>query len=243
MCSRHSGSRSERSTAFSQTHLISGLTSQLPFGRIDIDILHGRDMQGWHLPAAPYIFPDMVLVFACSALTSNITAIFVLYQALYYGLLLAVLMAILRGLGFPRRESFIIGGLSVTFLLAAHFEPVYVNRSLPMFHPGNHMGCLLVGLGVIAFILRAVRNGYGWLSAALFAAVCVLSGFSDQLLFVQCFVPVCVAALLLGVQWAVDWPARRALIPDLVGRDLTQSAIVLESLSMSLTRVVGASCD
>ena len=48
-----------------------------------------------------------------------------------------------------------------------------------------------------------------------------------------------VAATLLGIQWAIDWPARRALIPDLVGRELTQSAVVLESLSMSLTRVVG----
>ncbi|HEY3107914.1 MAG TPA: MFS transporter, partial [Chloroflexota bacterium] len=46
-------------------------------------------------------------------------------------------------------------------------------------------------------------------------------------------------AVLLGVQWAVDWPTRRALIPDLVGRELTMNAIVLESISMNLTRVVG----
>jgi MFS family permease len=46
-------------------------------------------------------------------------------------------------------------------------------------------------------------------------------------------------ALLLGVQWAVDWPTRRALIPDLVGRELTMNAVVLESISMNLTRVVG----
>lgn len=48
-----------------------------------------------------------------------------------------------------------------------------------------------------------------------------------------------VAALLLGVQWALDWPARRAVIPDLVGRELTMNAIVLESLSMNLTRILG----
>src|SRR5262245_25513574 len=46
-------------------------------------------------------------------------------------------------------------------------------------------------------------------------------------------------ALLLGIQWAVDWPTRRALIPDLVGRELTMNAVVLESISMNLTRVVG----
>jgi MFS family permease len=48
-----------------------------------------------------------------------------------------------------------------------------------------------------------------------------------------------VGAVLLGVQWAVDWPTRRALIPDLVGRELTMNAVVLESISMNLTRVVG----
>lgn len=48
-----------------------------------------------------------------------------------------------------------------------------------------------------------------------------------------------VAAVLLGLQWAVDWPARRAMIPDLVGRDRTVNAVVLESVSMNLTRIVG----
>jgi MFS family permease len=46
-------------------------------------------------------------------------------------------------------------------------------------------------------------------------------------------------ALLLGVQWAVDWPTRRSMIPDLVGRELTMNAVVLESISMNLTRVLG----
>jgi MFS family permease len=44
---------------------------------------------------------------------------------------------------------------------------------------------------------------------------------------------------LLGVQWAVDWPTRRALIPDLVGRGLTVNAIALEAVSMNLTRIIG----
>lgn len=48
-----------------------------------------------------------------------------------------------------------------------------------------------------------------------------------------------VAGLLLGLQWAVDWPTRRALIPDLVGRELTLSAVVLESISMNITRIIG----
>jgi len=48
-----------------------------------------------------------------------------------------------------------------------------------------------------------------------------------------------VASLLFGLQWAVDWPARRALIPDLVGRELTSNAVALESVSMNLSKVLG----
>ena len=47
------------------------------------------------------------------------------------------------------------------------------------------------------------------------------------------------ATFLLGLQWSVDWPTRRALIPDLVGRDLTVNAVALEAVSMNLTRIIG----
>jgi MFS family permease len=47
------------------------------------------------------------------------------------------------------------------------------------------------------------------------------------------------ATFLLGVQWAVDWPTRRALIPDLVGKDLTVNAVALEAVSHNLTRIAG----
>jgi MFS family permease len=47
------------------------------------------------------------------------------------------------------------------------------------------------------------------------------------------------ATFLLGLQWAVDWPTRRALIPDLVGRELTVNAVALEAVSMNITRIAG----
>jgi MFS family permease len=48
-----------------------------------------------------------------------------------------------------------------------------------------------------------------------------------------------VATLLLGVQWAIDWPTRRALIPDLVGRERTVNAVALEAVSQNVTRIAG----
>jgi MFS family permease len=44
---------------------------------------------------------------------------------------------------------------------------------------------------------------------------------------------------LLGLQWAVDWPTRRAMIPDMVGRGLTINAVALEAVSMNITRIAG----
>ncbi|HEY7426263.1 MAG TPA: hypothetical protein VH682_18675, partial [Gemmataceae bacterium] len=141
------------------------------------DLLHGRDMQGFHVPAAPYLFPDMALLLPCAALTSNLSVAFFLYSALYYGLLLAVLIEIFRGIGLSVHAAFVTAGLSVTFLLASHFDPAYDTHNMLMFHPGNHMGCLLFGLGVIAFVQRALHNGYSWRAAVLFVPVCALSGF------------------------------------------------------------------
>ena len=47
-----------------------------------------------------------------------------------------------------------------------------------------------------------------------------------------------IVTFLLGLQWALDWPTRRALIPDLVGRG-TVNAVALEAVSMNLTRISG----
>src|SRR5438876_1176942 len=70
------------------------------------------------------------------------------------------------------------------------------------------------------------------LSVCLGTAVLLATGHFDFLL-------AALATFLLGLQWAVDWPTRRALIPDLVGRELTVSAVALEAVSMNLTRIVG----
>ena len=44
-----------------------------------------------------------------------------------------------------------------------------------------------------------MRSGYHWLSAVILIGICVVSGFSDQLLIVQYLAPLCVAVLLLGI--------------------------------------------
>lgn len=48
-----------------------------------------------------------------------------------------------------------------------------------------------------------------------------------------------VGALVMGTTWAVDWTARRSLLPDLVGKARTMDAMLLEGISQNVTRVAG----
>jgi Na+/melibiose symporter-like transporter len=42
-----------------------------------------------------------------------------------------------------------------------------------------------------------------------------------------------------GAAWALDWPTRRALVPDLVGRNRVVDGMVLENVLQGLTRLTG----
>ena len=46
-------------------------------------------------------------------------------------------------------------------------------------------------------------------------------------------------ALTNGAGWTLDWPTRRALIPDLVGKERVVEAMMLENFMQSLTRISG----
>lgn len=47
------------------------------------------------------------------------------------------------------------------------------------------------------------------------------------------------ASLVIGTVMAVNVPARQALVPELVGRDLLANAIALHSLSLNVSRIIG----
>jgi MFS family permease len=49
-----------------------------------------------------------------------------------------------------------------------------------------------------------------------------------------------VAAFLIGAAWSVDLPARNALVPDLVGRNQTVDAMLLESFIQGIVSSAGA---
>jgi MFS family permease len=53
------------------------------------------------------------------------------------------------------------------------------------------------------------------------------------------FWQVAVGECLMGVGWALDWPARRSILPDLVGKARTVDGMMMENFAINLARIVG----
>lgn len=46
-------------------------------------------------------------------------------------------------------------------------------------------------------------------------------------------------SVILGIFWALDWPARRSILPDVVGRERITDGILLEGVLQNIVRIVG----
>ena len=79
--------------------------------------------------------------------------------------------------------------------------------------------------------LLSVFQGLG-ATAALLVLLAFLNG---SLTYVQ----LALFSFIQGVIWALDWPTRRAIIPDLVGRERVVDALVLENGIQNITRILG----
>lgn len=102
-------------------------------------------------------------------------------------------------------------------------------RSLPLLLFGSFGGPVADRFGRRPVILAAQTTSFlVYLSLALLM-------FSGLLALWQ--LPI--AAFLLGSAWSVDWPSRRALLPDLVGKQLTVDAMLLENFAQGWARMLG----
>lgn len=102
-------------------------------------------------------------------------------------------------------------------------------RSVPFLISGN-----LSGLVADRFGRRPVIYWMQALTLAAYAGVALLL-ITGQVAYWH----LVVASLLLGTAWSLDWPNRRALVPDLVGKNHTVEAILLENLGQGVARTVG----
>jgi MFS family permease len=49
---------------------------------------------------------------------------------------------------------------------------------------------------------------------------------------------IALAAFWLGTAWAIDWPARRSLVPDLIGKERMVDGLLLESFITGIGRII-----
>lgn len=102
-------------------------------------------------------------------------------------------------------------------------------RSMPLLIFGFFSG-LIAG----RFSRRAIILGTQALYLAALGALVALL-WAGRLVFWH----VAAVEFLPGVGWALDWPARRAILPDLVGKSRTVDGMMVENFAMNITRIVG----
>ncbi len=102
-------------------------------------------------------------------------------------------------------------------------------RAIPVFFVGGFGGMLADRIGRRPLIIAAQS-----VTVAMYGTVALLLATGLAALW-----QLAIISLVLGCAWAMDWPTRRALIPDLVGRARTLDALLLESLGMGIARTLG----
>lgn len=173
------------------------------------DVLCGRSLSGWHLPGAPYLFPDMLLLLPIHALAPDLFVEFAAYAIVFHLLLAATVAFVAIGLGLGRWEAILSGVGGVLFMATAHLGPAYAYRGLLLVYPGSHCSAVLVGLFLLGLTLASLRRGLGLGTGALFVLVGSLGTLSDRLLIVQFLAP-----LGLALFFARHWPpTRSAAVP------------------------------
>ncbi|MEZ4681779.1 MAG: MFS transporter [Caldilineaceae bacterium] len=102
-------------------------------------------------------------------------------------------------------------------------------RSAPYLLSGFLSGMVIDRFGRRKIILTAQSC-----TTLIYAAIAILLWF-DRLLFWHLIV----GALGAGMAWSFDWPARRSLVPDLVGKARTIDAMIVENFVQNFSRILG----
>lgn len=127
-------------------------------------------------------------------------------------------------------ESLVVGWLVLDMTDSAWLVAlVGFCRSLPMLLFGFYAGLIADRMGRRKIIVMAQA-----LNFSLYVVTLLLIA-SGQLRVWH----LALTAFGLGSAWALDWPARRALLPDLVGKERTVDAMLLENFAQGWARILG----
>lgn len=215
-------------------------TSSLRLGHINSDFLYlpaflrdlfARDVaMHWHLPPAPYFFPDLLLFFPGWLLSKSVGMQFAVYSVVYGAALLA-LMSLTLSLCVERRSpttwltaSCAVWGLVVLCLMPKSSTGLAVQILGPTFHSG----ALLAGLGIVGFIqaqspsFSFSRSTRARVTYVVLAAVSILSDLSTVF---QALVPAAVTLVLMRRR-STQEPVDKCVLAWLVGAPLLLSLVM-----------------
>jgi hypothetical protein len=161
------------------------------------DVWQGRSLAGWHLPGAPYLFPDMLWVLSCQLLPGGVAGEFMGYCFAFFLSLLAAVVWLGHEIRLETRRAFLTAAVGCLLLVAVHLGPAYHARATHLASPGSHAGVIPVGLALLALAVRLLRRGFRPLPALTFLLLGSLAAVSDKLLLAQFLAPLAVALLLL----------------------------------------------
>jgi hypothetical protein len=176
----------------------------LPCAQCD-DLLHGREVTDWYLPGAPYLFPDLLLLAPCQALSRTTPVAFVAYGFLVHLGITAVLFWLGRLSGLPWRTALLAACCGTVLLAARNAAGNHGRLSLALVHPGSHVAALLVGLFLLTLTVRALRRGRSWIAAVLYVLVGGLGVLSDRLVLVQFLAPLVLALIVLAARRTISF--------------------------------------
>ncbi|MHB1421620.1 MAG: hypothetical protein ACYC3I_00205 [Gemmataceae bacterium] len=164
------------------------------------DLLHGRDVTDWHLPGAPYLFPDLLLLMPCQLLTPTLPIAFLVYCLLLHLTLAASLAWLGRISGLRWPTAIVAASCGSIFLIGTYLNKVMVDRACLLVHPGSHLSALLIGVFLLALTTHFLRSGLSWSLASFYLLIGGFGSFSDRLVVVQLLVPLTLALILLAAR-------------------------------------------
>ncbi len=161
------------------------------------DLRLGRPLTGWHLPGAPYLFPDVLWLLPCQLLPRGVAGEFLGYCFAQWLCFVAAITWLGREVGLRWRPALLAALAGTLLLSAAHLDEAYRVRAAILVCPGSHVGIIPVGLVMLALAVRMLRRGFGIAPVTAFLVMGGLGGFSDKLLLVQFLAPLAGALILL----------------------------------------------
>lgn len=127
-------------------------------------------------------------------------------------------------------ESIVVGWLVLEITDSAlQVAAMGFYRSIPFLIVGFVSGPVVDYLGRRTTILLSQTT-----TLLIIAAIALLLWFDVLALW-----HLGLGSFLMGVAWSLDWPSRRSFVPDLVGKNRTVDALLLENFAQNIARIGG----